>query len=83
VDGSEPTLEALAQCLVRVAATVDEPRIARRLIEMANEVLRLVAREAADSSVYDSATFFLHTGSLDKAADPNANSSSPLPAQRH
>jgi len=78
----EPALAALARDLACLAATTEELAIARRLIEMADEVLALAAREAADSPIYDSATFFLHRDSIDMAADPYADSPSAYPAQR-
>ncbi len=82
MEDSEVTLAALARDLACLAATTEELAIARRLIEMADEVLAFAAREAADSAVYDSATFFLHRGRVNKVADPYADSSSAYPTQR-
>ncbi len=83
----ECELEDLARDMAKVAASADEAAMSRRLMEMAGEVLALADREAAGSSVYHSAIFFLHTGgstnSPEPYAEPYADDHSSLPAQRN
>ena len=76
-------LEALARELTSLASTADEPDISRRLTEMADEVLTLADREAADSQIYHSAIFFLHTGRSTNDVDPYPDDHSARPAQRN
>jgi len=73
VERFERELTALALELAKLARIAADPAISPRLDEMSCEVLELALRVDCDSLIYDSATFVLHTGQTDRAADPNAN----------
>jgi len=83
VEYFEHALEALARELAQVAASAADPSISRRLTEMADEVLAIADREAADSPIYHSAIFFRHTGRANTDAEPHADDRSTRSTQHN
>jgi hypothetical protein len=79
----DPQVQELALELAQLAASVDDPAMACRLIEMADEVLALAGPQQADPEIYHSAIFFLHTGRANMNVDPYADDRSPRPTQRN
>jgi hypothetical protein len=83
VEYFERELEALARDVAQVAASAADPVMSRRLTDMADEVLAIADREAADSAIYHSAILFRHTGRANIDADPHADDRSTRQTQRN
>jgi hypothetical protein len=79
----DPQVTGLALELAQLAASVDDPALACRLTEMADEVFALAGPQQSGPAIYHSAIIFLHTGRANINVDRYADARSPRPTQRN